>query len=55
MPGEPMHITTKERYGTMHPSYINYHLKGEVSRFVVSYAQLVTQQYESRTVQKAPL
>ena len=47
----------KERKGTAHPSYINYHLKSEVS--ITLCCQLCsthyTQQYESRTVQKAPL
>ena len=38
------------------PSYINYRLKSEVSiAFIVSYVQPVTQHFESRTVQKAPL
>ena len=54
MTGEPMHTASKERNGTVCPSYINYRLKSEI-RFVVSYIQPVTQHYESRTVQKAPL
>ena len=102
MTGEPTHTASEM---APRPSYINYHLKSEVSitlrcqlcstrytvfriknclkststihayqkkemvprvpiivrkvkhplRFVVGYVQLVTQQYESRTVRKAPL
>ena len=46
----------KERVGAVHPSYINYCLKVEYPlHFVVGYFQPVTQQYESKTVRKAPL
>ena len=38
------------------PSYINYHLKSEYPLcFIVGYVQPITQQYDSRTAQKAPL
>ena len=53
MTGEPMHTASEM---APCPSYINYHLKSEVSlRFVVSYVQPITQQYKSRTVRKALL
>ena len=46
----------KERNGAVHPSYINYRLKVKYPLcFIVSYVQPVKQQYESRTVRKAPL
>jgi len=45
--------TTKKYDGAVHPSYrlkLKYPLP-----FSVSYVRLITQQYESRTVRKAPL
>ena len=47
---------TERRNGIVRPSYINYRLKVKYPlRFVVGYVQPITQQYESRTVRKAPL
>ena len=56
MTGEPTH--TASEMGAARPSYINYHLKSEVSitlRCQLQYVQLVTQQYESRTFPEEPL
>jgi len=52
MTGEPMHTASKERNGTMHPIYINYCLKSEVSAtFHFQLCSTVTQQYASTTVE----
>ena len=46
----------KERNGAAYPSYISYRLKSELSITLRCWlCQSVTQQYESRTVRKAPL
>ena len=56
MTNELMHIISKERNFATHPSYINYCLKVKYPLyFVVTYVQPITQQYESRAVQKALL
>ena len=53
----PLQSTHTKRNGAKRPIYINYRLKSVKYPlcFVVSYVQPVTQQYESRTVRKAPL
>ena len=46
---------TKRKKWCHTPSYINYRLKSKYTlHFVVGYVQPITQQYKSRTVQKAP-
>ena len=54
----PLQSLYTERNGATRPSYIHYRQRRKVKyplRFVVGYGQLVTQQYESRTIRKAPL
>ena len=47
MTGEPTHTASKERNGAVCPSYINYHLKSEIS--LTLHCQLCSTHYKSRT------